>query len=136
MRIAKRWNTSARKVLQFTSLEVIKAQLVETLCNLTDLTGEPELFYDSKMFREFHFQPALASNLADIYNFSYFPYFLFCFLLIRHWQKALEDSEPDNLSTCQTLTHGHGQINGETTDQTKVLQPPLLTKYRDLLAQL
>lgn len=83
MRIVKHWSRLARKVLQFPSLEVFRAQLVETLCNLIDLAGKPELFYDSKMFGEFHFHPALVSNLADVYNFSYFLYFLFCFLFIK-----------------------------------------------------
>lgn len=84
----KHWNRSARKVLQFPYLEVVNAQLVETLCNLIDLTGEAELFYDSKIFREFHFHAALAPKSADVYSCSYFPYFLFCFLFIkRNWQR-------------------------------------------------
>lgn len=68
MRLVRHWNRLARKVSQFPSLEVFMAQLVETLCNLINLTGEPE--------------PALASNLADmsvilaIFLTSSFAFFL------------------------------------------------------------
>jgi len=84
MRIVKHWNRSAKKVLQFPSLEVFKAQLAETLYNLINVTGEPELFPDSKMFREFHFHHALASNLADTSIISaIFLTSSFAFLLLK-----------------------------------------------------
>lgn len=135
MRIVKHWNRSDRKVLQLPYLEVVNAQLVETLCTLINLTGKAELFYDSKMFRV-SFPHCFGIKISwHVYSFSYFPYFLFCFLFInRNWQKALEDSEPDGLSTCQTLNTRAcaDKWGNHRSDQST---SATITCYRDLLAQ-
>lgn len=66
-----------------------------------------------------------------------FPASSFAFFLLKKLAKGLRRQwarrSPYMPDTKHMDTY---RLNGETTDQTKVLQPPLLTKYTDLLAQL